>query len=268
MPEYTLSNSDAERRRLARQAEVLRPVTERLFRSAGITDGARVLDVGCGGGDVTELLVDLVGTSGAVTAFDRDPAQVAATAQRFAAAANVTVVEGSIDDPPAGEFDAVVGRLVLMYQPDLDAAIASLARRCKHRGIMAFLESNNRPDAPQALYWPPSALNDKIAGWIEKAWGSTSVQYLVGIRVPAALRAAGLEPQHPYEPGALIYEGEHRIEMTTGLLRSMLPALERAGVDPEEIDIDTLGDRMRADGGNGQLSVVGPLLGVWARKPA
>ena len=50
--------------RLTWQADTLAPYTARLFRDAGVTMGQRILDVGCGVGDVTLLVAALVGTSG------------------------------------------------------------------------------------------------------------------------------------------------------------------------------------------------------------
>ena len=47
---YILGHSQTEIRRLINQATILRPTTERLLRSAGIEQGMRVLDVGCGAG--------------------------------------------------------------------------------------------------------------------------------------------------------------------------------------------------------------------------
>ena len=46
--EYILGHSEREIRRLMRQAAILRPITERLLRSAGVRPGMRVLDLGCG----------------------------------------------------------------------------------------------------------------------------------------------------------------------------------------------------------------------------
>jgi ubiquinone/menaquinone biosynthesis C-methylase UbiE len=67
---YILGHSQAEIRRLINQATILRPTTERLLRSAGIEQSMRVLDVGCGAGDVSMLAGRLVGASGSVVGID------------------------------------------------------------------------------------------------------------------------------------------------------------------------------------------------------
>src|SRR6516165_4436935 len=118
---YALDNTAAEQVRLNRQAAQLRPVTERLFRAAGIGPGMAVLDVGCGFGDVSLIAAELVSNGGRVVGFDRDARQVSAASARFADNAMVSFVQATIDAPPEVEFDAIVGRLVLMYHPDLDA---------------------------------------------------------------------------------------------------------------------------------------------------
>ena len=51
--DYALGNTDAEHERLIWQAARVAPITERLFREAGIGPGQRVLDIGSGVGDVS-----------------------------------------------------------------------------------------------------------------------------------------------------------------------------------------------------------------------
>jgi ubiquinone/menaquinone biosynthesis C-methylase UbiE len=51
---------------------MLRPITERLLRNAGIEAGMRILDLGCGAGDVAMLAVELVGPEGAIVGIDRN----------------------------------------------------------------------------------------------------------------------------------------------------------------------------------------------------
>lgn len=266
--EYTLASTDAERERLARQAAKLRPMTERLFQAAGISPGMAVLDVGSGAGDVALLAQSLVGAEGRVLGFDRDPQQVAYASSRAASTANVSFVTAEIDDPRDGEFDAVVGRLVLMYQRDLEGSLRTLASRLRPGGVMAFVENNNRGDSAPVIQWPaPSELELEVQGWISTAFNATDTALLVGLRLPGLFRAVGLVPQPPYDAGALIYEGREGAEMSAGLVRSMLPILEREGVDPSDIDIDTLAERMDREHGDGRIAAVGPLLAVWARKP-
>ena len=50
---YALGHSEQELDRLSRQAEIFEPFTRQLLRQAGISRGMRVLDVGCGSGDVS-----------------------------------------------------------------------------------------------------------------------------------------------------------------------------------------------------------------------
>jgi hypothetical protein len=47
----------------------------------------------------------------------------------------------------------------------------------------------------------------------------------------------------------------------------MLPTLTALGVDPIAVDIDTLAERLYTEGGDEQISALGPLIGVCARKP-
>ena len=76
-PQYVLGRSETESQRLVKQADFLRPSTERVFRKAGIKEGMHVLDLGCGAGDVSFLAAELVGPTGSVVGIDVDPGVLA-----------------------------------------------------------------------------------------------------------------------------------------------------------------------------------------------
>jgi protein-L-isoaspartate O-methyltransferase len=120
-PEYAFRDREHEQRRLCSQAELFDPLTERAFRAADLSVGMRVLDIGSGAGDVAVLVARLVGPE--VLGIDRDAAAVLSANERVrqASLGNVRFVEGDGQtlEGVAGPFDAVVGRLVLMYLPDL-----------------------------------------------------------------------------------------------------------------------------------------------------
>jgi len=82
---------DAEHERLIRQAALIAPNTERLFRQAGIGPGQRVLDVGSGVGDVSMLLARIVGPSGEVVGIERDASSIGRAEARAAAAGLLNV---------------------------------------------------------------------------------------------------------------------------------------------------------------------------------
>jgi cyclopropane fatty-acyl-phospholipid synthase-like methyltransferase len=73
---YAPGHSEHELDRLSHQAEAFEPFTRQLFQQAGITPGMRVLDVGCGSGDVAFLAAELVGLSGEVIGADLATAAV------------------------------------------------------------------------------------------------------------------------------------------------------------------------------------------------
>ena len=82
--EYAFTDRAHEQRRLASQAELFDPLTERVFRTAGRGNGMRVLDLGSGAGDVAMLAGRLVGPEGEVVGVERDPEAVASATARVA----------------------------------------------------------------------------------------------------------------------------------------------------------------------------------------
>src|SRR5262250_2784972 len=84
--EYVLGHSERELDRLSVQAKLFEPFTRQLLQEAGLGPGMRVLDVGCGSGDVAFLAADLVGSEGSVVGVDRARAAIrraSARAQDF-----------------------------------------------------------------------------------------------------------------------------------------------------------------------------------------
>src|SRR6516225_11892444 len=98
--EYALGYNDAEHERLIRQAAIVAPITERLFREAGIGPGQRVLDLGSGMGDVAMAAARAVGPTGEVVGFERDAKSIARARARVAAAgfSNVRFVSADVSD--------------------------------------------------------------------------------------------------------------------------------------------------------------------------
>src|SRR5437763_5064889 len=95
--EYSLGHSETELQRLRRQAAWYEPSTLRLFQQAGISAGMRVLDLGCGAGDVSFAARKLAGDRGEVLGIDRSERAIA-DAQHGAEAAGVKNVQFLTND--------------------------------------------------------------------------------------------------------------------------------------------------------------------------
>jgi SAM-dependent methyltransferase len=195
MTAYPIESSERERARLARQAKLIRPFTERLLRSAGARAGSAVLDLGTGAGDVALLAAEIVGASGRVVSLDRDADNLAHARKRAADAGmkHVTFLECDIGDPPTDQqFDIAIGRYVLMYQDDPAATVRGVARAIKPGGAIAFHELNMF-DGVRGDAWPEMPLEVRDTLMRMSAAIVASVRAHMGARLPSIFAEAGLD---------------------------------------------------------------------------
>jgi SAM-dependent methyltransferase len=249
-PVYVMGRTDAETRRLILAAEVLNPFTRRMLQDAGLQAGMRVLDIGTGAGDVALVAAELVGPGGRVVGVDANP-QILNTAFARARAAgldHVSFVAGDCRDATlGGPFDAIVGRLVLMYLADPADALRSLADRLGPGGIVAFQEFNFTPESLRPS--PPTPLWQQSWGWIVETIRRAQIPAEVGFGLRRVFLNAGLpEPELRLE--SVVAGGPDSVgyEWMAETVRSMLPLIVMSGVATEaEIGIDTLASRLRTE---------------------
>jgi ubiquinone/menaquinone biosynthesis C-methylase UbiE len=241
MKSYPLHSSENERRRLKMQAEALLPLTNRMLAGAGIGPGSRVLELGCGSGDVTLLLADLIGPSGQITAIDRDPQQVQVATTRAASAGfgNVKFVVSEMSSFESDRvFDAVVGRYFLMYAADPDAAVVQAAGWIRPGGSLAFLEMDFFRGAGSTI-WPPVAFETQQAiTFIVDVMLDAGVNPHMAARLPSLLGRYG--PVNA-ETSAPMQFGARSIELPLAAVRSVIPAARKLGrADADRYDVDAL----------------------------
>jgi SAM-dependent methyltransferase len=111
------------------------PLAAEFLRVVDVPPGQRVLDVGCGPGAVTGLLVDRLGTQ-AVCAIDPSASFVAAAQSRFP---GVDVRQGTAESLPFPDesFDAALAQLVVHFMADPVAGLREMARVTRRAGIVA-----------------------------------------------------------------------------------------------------------------------------------
>ena len=119
-----------------RQTHVLERIASHFGRDGESLAGLRILDVGCGGGLLSEPLARL---GGQVVGIDASPGNVAA-AQRHAASQGVAV-DYRLGDPdqalgPAESFDLVLALEVVEHVQDVAAFVGTVAQRVAPGGLL------------------------------------------------------------------------------------------------------------------------------------
>jgi ubiquinone/menaquinone biosynthesis C-methylase UbiE len=126
------ASGDAYDRFMGRYSHELAP---RLVAFAGLTEGMRALDVGCGSGLLTAALADRLGAAN-VAAADPSESLLAACAARVPGADFRRAPAEELPWPD-GSFDAVLSQLVLNFVADADAAVAEMRRVAVPGAILA-----------------------------------------------------------------------------------------------------------------------------------
>lgn len=265
---YVLGHSDRELARLERQAAFFADITRQLLVQAGLRPGMKVLDVGCGVGDVSLIAADLVGAEGSIHGIDISPDALSIAAARAQAngRGNVSFSASSIDTfENYAAYDAVIGRFILVHMPDASSVVRVIAERVRPGAIVSFIEM----DMSTATALPALPLLSQCIQWVLEVYKRAGRQCDAGAALYSTFRAAGLDP----ELAGMTRVGNSReldgFAFISESIRSLLPFLEKLQIaSAEEIGMDTLQDRLIAEAISGDHCILYPrIIGGWAVKP-
>jgi SAM-dependent methyltransferase len=262
---YVMGNTSEEADRLGIQAALYDRHTEYLLRTAGLREGMRVLDIGCGTGEVSLAAARVVGSSGRVLGVDMDPGVLERARENATAASfrNVTFEQGTLPDLEVPEpFDALVGRLILIHLDDPVATVKGLTRFVRPGGVVTFQDFN----ISRTRAIPPVPVVTESVAWICAALRQGRRDPDMGEQLAEVLRLSGLSD--PSVAVAVPTGGPDSAAVTliAESTRSLLPVMERGGiVTAQEVDIDTLRTRMVRACTEVQATVYVPeLVASWA----
>lgn len=264
---YVLGHVDTEIQRLLLQGRLHNDFTEHVLRLAGLRPGMRVLDVGCGPGDVSIIAARLVGQGGSVLGVDA-AADVVGLARSRAAQQGLHTVRFEATAMGAIRLnrpvDAVIGRLILMHLADPVAALRQLAAMVRPGGLVIFCESdiNGVYSVADLPLW--RAVKDSFT----KTFESVGLDAAFGAKLHTVFRRAGLAPPRlvlgaPLGPG----DDADILTYVVETWRSILPVAEQQGLIPDELaDLSTLRQRLQAEATAAQAMIVmPPLVCAWAQ---
>ena len=266
--DYVLGHSQREIRRLSSQAAILRPITARLLLNVTLRRGMRVLDLGCGAGDVSMLAAELVGAAGSVVGIDRSSEVLAVATERARAAGlrQIHFEQASVETFSSDEtFDLVIGRYILIHQVDPIGFLRAAARLVTPGGAIAFHEIRLQQKFDSSPYVPLWQLAGNL---FQTACQSALPNYDVSDRLIECFSEAGLPQAHLFCEGILGGGLDSPLyAWLSETLHSFLPQLAKIGIKLNElIGMATLESNLRAAVVEARSQIVAPAqICAWAR---
>jgi len=252
--------------RLEAQGAAIAPATRMIFAEAGIRPGMRVLDIGCGAGDVTFVAAGLVGPDGSVLGVDRSPDALARARLRAEqrGLTQVQFIEGDIHDPaPGGPFDAIVERGALWLVPDPAAVLRQQATVLRPGGLVVPIEV----DLSMMRWLPESALGNQVKSWFVEAFARAGM-VMLGPQLWAIVEQAGLRPLGLIGIQPHFGHGDEvGLAFLVESMRVAEPLIVGTGVaTAEEIGMETFEQRVRDDAERNHplVGATYMLLSAWA----
>ncbi len=229
---YVIRGGEAGKRRLELLARVLWPTTLRLLQRAAVRQGARCLDLGCGGGDVTVALGRMTGVR--VVGVDLDTVKLAAARERCARQGiEAELREGDVNDlVETGAYDFVYSRFVLAHLRN-PAAVVEKARGALRPGGALILEDL---EIDASFCYPPCAAFETYCRLFHTAAERRGADPNIGPKLFGMMRAAGFVDLHVnvVQP---VHAGEEGKETTVSTLVNIAAAVIEDGLaTASEID--------------------------------
>lgn len=266
---YLLGQTPAAIRRLHTMGQLHNPQTRRAFEDAGITTGMKVLDVGCGPGEVSMIAAELVGETGSVLGVDASEVALEAAQARVQAAGH-TNVSFKVGDLLSLEldrnFDAIVGRFILMHLAEPTAVLRRLARHLRPGGVVVFQEYDLA--SYRDAFYPPSPLWERACSLCAEPFQRAGGNLRMGMQLYSTFLQAGLPaPQLRYEAAIGAGPDWPGYEWWAETVRVFLPLSVKLGMTTEEeIDVDTLAERLREETVSHEGTARTPLMvSAWVR---
>jgi ubiquinone/menaquinone biosynthesis C-methylase UbiE len=258
---YILQADERERRRLLLQASLLNPLTERFLRNSGIAAGMRILDVGCGAGDVSMIAAALAGPTGEVVGIDLSSPSVELARERARDVRCRSLRFESVDFleyRPAVPFDAVVGRHFLLHVADAQGALRRMGSMLSPGGLVAFQEydfSNWRVGCPE------TPLAAQLAGSMVDLFRRATAWPDIGMRLYHLMLEAGFREVR--SSGECVIDGGpespfYALLAETAL--SMAPKMRALGMAASVGDEATVAVRLAEEFTNAHACICSPLI--------
>jgi SAM-dependent methyltransferase len=237
----------AELERLRIQAGVFWPYELPALERHGLADAVDVLEIGCGPGFVTALLLESFPRA-TVTGLDVDPTMLAYAREHVGGTDRATFVEASAaaSGLPGASFDVALARLVLQHVPSVRDVLLELRRVLRPGGRLIAVDSDF---GCPTLFEPEPAFARELFGAAAEGQRRRGGDPHIGRKLPRLLREAGLTA---IAVDAVVV---HSVLVGREAVRGIIPDqaldhLEQSGLVTTELAEEARGYLARMDSGD------------------
>jgi SAM-dependent methyltransferase len=191
MTDYVIRGGEHGKARLHVIGEVLGPSTAPVLTAAGIDRGMTCLDLGCGGGDVTLAMADMVGPDGRVVGIDMDSQKIALAQQdaRERGLANVELRCGDATNVELDDgYDVVYARLLLTHLREAAAVLDRMVAAAKPGGAVVVEDL----DHTAVFAYPRCPALERYLALYEEVARRRGGDPAIGPKLAMMLRRAGV----------------------------------------------------------------------------
>jgi SAM-dependent methyltransferase len=263
---YVLATGEAAVRRLHLLHKIYAPAGRRILLEAGLKEGMRVADFGCGVGVVTRMLAEMVGPAGSVVGIDLDKAQLEEAArwcgqtslQNF----SFTMASAEATRLPRGSFDLVYCRFLLLHLRDPASCLREMMDVLTPGGILVVEDG----DLTSACSIPSSA-HDEFGNLFGQLGPLRGVNYSIANDLYHMVRDAGFVEAklQIHQPALLEADERHFLEWSVAEAGA---AFVNTGLIGQE-DLDTTLLEMQRTIEDSNILILAPRMSIlWARKAA
>lgn len=192
---YILNTNNQARDRLSLQHQLYALSSVSLLKKAGISRGMAGLEIGCGSGEMTIELAQLLGSEGALLTIDLSQAQLEHVQQVTKSYDNIQFKQWDVNylSDLDEQFDFIYCRMVLHHVKDAYSALLQMKSCLKPGGILICEE----PSIFDSTFCSPrSEAYEQFTQWVRSCFRLNHCDFEIAHRLEQECSAAGFNVLH------------------------------------------------------------------------